>query len=190
LARPTRKKGKIEEAAIRLLAGKGLARTTIRDIAAAAGVGEGALYRHWAGKDDMAWQLYCREVSAFTAAFEPILSRSAGPLRNRLLDAVRFVYRFYGDQPDRLVFVLLTRQGFPQRRILDESIDPDHAVIRFIRAEMAAGNVPPGDPVLRMAMVRGVVLEPVLMHRYGRLKTAPIDLAEQVAAACVRILER
>ena len=45
-----------------------------------------------------------------------------------------------------------------------------------------------GDPVLLMSMVRGVVLEPILMHRAGRLKRRPDEVAGEVAAACGRIL--
>ena len=62
MGRPAVKKHDIEEAAIRLFARRGLAATTVKDIAGAAGVTEGALYRHWPGKNDMAWELYHREV--------------------------------------------------------------------------------------------------------------------------------
>ena len=45
MARPAAKKHSIEQAAIALFAGKGLSSTTIKDIAAGAGVTQGALYR-------------------------------------------------------------------------------------------------------------------------------------------------
>jgi len=179
----------MEDAAIRLFAAKGLAATTIREIAAQAGVAEGALYRHWSGKNEMAWQLYCLEVARFTAALEPMLAGGAAPLADRLLAAVTFIYRFYRDRPDRLVFALLMRESFPQQHTLDEAVDPDVAVVRFIEREIAAGAVAPGDPALLMSMGRGLVLEPILMHRYGRLRTPPVELAGQVAAACARVLE-
>ena len=188
MARPVVKKDDIEEAAIRLLATKGLAATTIRDIAAAAGVAEGALYRHYSGKDDLAWRLYCREVAAFTIALEPMLRAGPQPLARRLLAAVTFIYGYYRVHPDRLVFALLTRHSFPQQHILDARVNPDQAVIRFLKREMAAGNIPPAEPTLMMAIVRGVVLQPVLMHRYGRLRKHPLALAGEVTAACMRAL--
>ena len=188
MARPVVKKDDIEEAAIRLLATKGLAATTIRDIAGAAGVAEGALYRHYSGKDDLAWRLYCREVAAFMAAFEPVLAAGKEPLAKRLLAAVTFIYGYYRVHPDRLVFALLTRHSFPQQHILDDEINPDQAVIRFLEREMAAGNIPPAEPTLLMSMVRGVVLQPVLMHRYGRLRKHPLALAGEVTEACMRVL--
>jgi AcrR family transcriptional regulator len=187
--RATKRQG-IERAAIRLFAAKGLAATTIRDIATEAGVGEGALYRHWPGKAEMAWDLYCREVEAFSRAFEPVLAGNGRPLDKRLLAAVRFIYRRYRDGPDRLAFVLLARAGFPQQQILDKKIDPDQVVVRFLEREMDRGTLPKGDAFFRMSLLRGIVLQPVLMHRYGRLKTDPLRLARPVARACMAVLRQ
>ena len=75
MARPAVKKGRMEEAAMGLFATKGLAKTTVRDIAQTAKVAEGALYRHWSGKNDMAWELYHREVRAFAELLRPMLDR-------------------------------------------------------------------------------------------------------------------
>ena len=47
---------RIEQAAIRLFVEKGVAETTIRDIARAVGLSEGALYRHFEGKDELVWK--------------------------------------------------------------------------------------------------------------------------------------
>ena len=188
MARPVVKKDDIERAAIELFATKGLAATTIRDIASAAGVAEGALYRHYRGKDDMAWRLYCRETAAFITAFEPMLAAGSEPLSRRLLAAVKFLYGYYKLHPHRLTFVLLSREGFPDQRIPDSEVDPDGTVIRFLKREMAAGHIPPADPALMMSLVRGVVLQPILMHRYGKLARHPLELAEEIAAACLRVL--
>jgi len=183
------KKDSIEQAAIGLFATCGLAGTTIKDIASRAGVTEGALYRHYKGKNEMAWALYCREVRRFTEAFAPVLATDDAPLEERMLQAVKFIYQYYNDQPDHLVFALLTRQSFPQQSLLDDQINPDHLVTLFIKREIARGNARKGNPDLMMAMLRGIVLEPILMHRYGRLQQSPIRLAHQVAAACARVLK-
>ena len=41
---------RIEQAAVRLFVEKGVAETTVRDIARAVGLSEGALYRHFDGQ--------------------------------------------------------------------------------------------------------------------------------------------
>jgi AcrR family transcriptional regulator len=49
---------------------KGVAETTVRDIAGAAGVAEGTLYRHFAGKDDLAWELFASNFATFAEGLE------------------------------------------------------------------------------------------------------------------------
>ena len=190
MGRPAVKRRGIEDAAIRLFAQRGLAATTVKDIAAEAGVTEGALYRHYTGKNDMAWKLYCREVTAFTSELEPVLE-AAGTLAQRLGEAVRFIYSYYSRYPDRLAFVMLTRQGLPSQHLIDDGLDPDAMIARFIKKEIQSGEIRRGggSPMLLMSMLRGAVLEPIYMHRYGRIKTAPLKLAAQVTEACLRILQ-
>ena len=46
-------KAKIETSALKLFAERGVDQTTTRDIAAGAGISEGAIYRHFESKDAM-----------------------------------------------------------------------------------------------------------------------------------------
>ena len=71
MARPLKKKDDIEKAAIKLFATKGLARTVIKDIAREAEVTEGALYRHYTGKDEMAWKLFNKSKTKEEETKEP-----------------------------------------------------------------------------------------------------------------------
>jgi len=51
-------KDRIEKAALRLFVEQGVAETSIRDIAAAAGVSQGAMYNHYVSKDELAFALF------------------------------------------------------------------------------------------------------------------------------------
>ncbi len=187
MARPAVKKERIEWAAMELFAGKGLARTTVRDIAERAGVAEGALYRHWPGKNDMAWDLYKREIAAFVAMLAPLLAASDDSLERRLTEAVRFIYGYYHDEPVRFAFILLTQHGFPAERLLGEGIDVTAAVAAFIQREMRGGRIAPADPDILTALVMGAVLQPLIMYGYGRITCEPVKMADQVAGriACL-----
>ena len=54
----TRTRARIETEALRLFATKGIDATSVRDIAGAVGVAEGALYRHFPGKGTLSRTLF------------------------------------------------------------------------------------------------------------------------------------
>ena len=188
MARPAAKKAQIEDAAVYLFATKGVAETTIKDIAARAKVAEGALYRHYRGKNEMAWELFSRELVRFSSSFEGVLFAEARSFRQRLREAVRFIYEYYRDHSVEFSFVLLTQHGFPEKKLRDERHNPNDMAIRFVKEAMAAGEARGGDGVLLAALLMGAVLQPVVMHRYGRLKRHPRTMAKEVAAACEALL--
>jgi len=188
MARPALKKSAIEAAALSLFAARGVPDTTIKDIALRAGVAEGALYRHYPGKNEMAVALFKREVEKFGALLSPLLFDPSRSLRSRLRSSIRFMYRYYRDYPVEFTFILMTQHGFPERQILRPSLNPNDLVIRFVK-DAPSERSPRRDPVLLAALLMGAVLQPAVMHRYGRLKTHPLSLADKVTLACERLLE-
>ena len=58
MPRPAGVKTRVERAALELFAANGFDGVSIAEIAAAAGVSQGALYRHYASKDELAWTLF------------------------------------------------------------------------------------------------------------------------------------
>src|SRR5262249_47623386 len=96
-ARPDTKRPDIERAALRLFVTRGLRGTTVRDIAARAGVAEGTLYRHWRSKRELARSLF-RGCAATVAAD---LRRAAGGERTpraKLVAAIRTLFRAARDE--------------------------------------------------------------------------------------------
>ena len=189
MARPVVTKSRIEEAAVGLFATRGLAGTTVKDIAASAGVAQGALYRHYTGKNDMARRLYRREVERFSKPLGAILFEKGAPFAARLHRAVAFICRYYQEHPVRFSFILLTQHGFPEERLLDERLNPYDMAMRFVRAEMRRGSVARGDAAAAAGMLMGTVLQPLVMHRYGRIRRKPTSLAPRIAEACERVLK-
>jgi AcrR family transcriptional regulator len=55
---------RIEKAAIRLFVEQGVTETSVRDIARAVGLSEGALYRHFVSKEQLVWAVFERHYIA------------------------------------------------------------------------------------------------------------------------------
>lgn len=187
MSRPVMKREIIEESAIRLFATKGLARTTIKDIAAAAGVTEGALYRWYDGKEEMAWKLFNRELDQFTHLVSEALFDDRMSFGLRLNLAVQTIYDYYQYNSDQFTFILLTQHGFPEDRLLTRETEPHGMAERFVGQAVGAGEIPPCDADLHAGLLMGAIMQPLVLHRYGRIELTP-ETPGLVTAACLRIL--
>ena len=74
MPRSTGVKDKVDEAAVGLFAARGVDGVSIAEIAAAAGVSQGALYRHYASKEELAWMLFRPRICA-----QPANSTTSAP---------------------------------------------------------------------------------------------------------------
>lgn len=187
MPRPVMKREVIEEAAIHLFATKGLARTTIKDIAATADVTEGALYRHYEGKEEMAWKLFNRELDQFVHLVSESLFDERLSFVLRLGLAINTIYDYYAYNGDKFAFILLTQHGFPEERLLSRESDPMDMAARFIGQAVGDGSIPPCDAELHAALLMGAILQPLVLHRYGKLELTA-QTRSQLTTSCLRML--
>src|SRR6516164_4905461 len=75
MPRSTGVKDKVDEAAVGLFAARGVDGVSIAEIAAAAGVSQGALYRHYASKEELAWTLFSTAYLRTAGELDDIRSR-------------------------------------------------------------------------------------------------------------------
>ena len=86
---------RIEKAAIRLFVDKGVTETSVRDIARAVDISEGALYRHFVSKDELVWAVFERHYVEFAGRLDALATgrddgaRKAGGDDSRLLSRAR-----------------------------------------------------------------------------------------------------
>src|ERR1700741_4030514 len=134
-------KTKVERAAVDLFAANGFDGVSVADIAAAAGVSQGALYRHYRSKHE------------FGAAVTAIIAHFCA-----LFDEDPAVFRF----------MLITQHGFLPR-IASGSRTPVDAVADLVGDAVAKNRLKPIDPALGAAVIMGVILQSATFHIYGRL---------------------
>jgi AcrR family transcriptional regulator len=171
----------IDEAALRLFVEKGVDGTSIRDVAAAAGVSEGALYRHYEGKDALVWALFADSYVAFARRLEN-LQAGAADARGKLRAMIHGVCAFHDAEPLLFRFLLFVQHG-QLEKVTPEMASPIDVIRDVVRKAVEAGEIPEIDPELATAMVVGLVLQPATFAAYGRLG-GPLSIhAERLAAA-------
>src|SRR3546814_9458826 len=114
LSRGARTQEKSERSTRSLFAAKGVDRTTIGDIARAAGIAEGTLYRHYQSKEALVWQLFSHNYLRLAAQLHALQAGRRG-LRAKLAAMVGLFCSLYERDPDMFRFLLLVQHGQPTR---------------------------------------------------------------------------
>ncbi len=99
---PPGKKGILREG-LRLFAENGLSATSIRDIAAATGLTNPALYKHFKTKDDLARTLFERSYSELLRGLT-IATQSEGEFPERFKAFIEAYADFFDENPDAAIF--------------------------------------------------------------------------------------
>jgi TetR/AcrR family fatty acid metabolism transcriptional regulator len=169
---------KILTAAARLFAGQRFHEARMEDIAAAAEVGKGTLYRYFKDKEE----LYTALLGRAACQQGQRLREAVGPVRGarqKLEAAVAVFVGFFDDNPHLLTLIqhaeMLHKRAddFPWQRARDESMQ----LVRSIFKEAdAAGEFHVRDPELGMLLLLGG-LRGVL--RFGERPRRP-DLAARI----------
>jgi AcrR family transcriptional regulator len=185
MPRATGVRAKVERAAIELFAARGVDGVSIGDIASAAGVSQGALYRHHSSKEDLAWSLFSTAYLHMGGELDAIRQQHAH-LETRLAAMVAHVCALYDKNPALFRFMLLAQHGLLPR-IPPERRTPVHAVADAVADAARTGELGSAslDPVAAAAAIMGIVLQTALFHVYGRL-TGPLSArASQLGRAAL-----
>ena len=158
---------KIEKAALELFIRDGVDAATTRNIADSAGVSEGALYRHYKGKDELALALFMEThnrlgemmISAFS---EP------GTIEDKVRRAVTAYCAFADEDWLSFSYHLVSLNRYLPHDTKRED-DPVSVVEKLIDHLIASGDIPEGDSSILAAMSLGVVMQSGLNKIYSRL---------------------
>ena len=178
-------KHRIETAALRLFAQKGVGETSVRDIAGAAGVSDGALYRHFSSKAALVRAMFAVRYAELAVTLEELAGSGGFAARMRAL--VRGLCTLHDREPDSFNFMLVVQhEQLPRYDNRDGS--PVDALRHLIIDGIAAGDLPDQDPDLATAIVMGIVVQPATFKLYGRIARPMGELAPSLAEACLRAL--
>jgi AcrR family transcriptional regulator len=182
----TNTKSRIEMAALGLFVDHGIIETTTKQIAQAVGLSDGALYRHFKSKDEIAQGLFERQHAALANAIN-----AAQASYDHIDDKARAITEAYCVSADD-DWTLFRYHQLNQQRFLahfgDDVLNPVDVVRDVIDRAMAKGEIGRGDPDLLAAMALGVVLQAVTFKVFGRI-TAPLcDLKAVLSKGVIAVL--
>lgn len=187
LVHATTKRPDIERAALRLFVTRGLRGTTVRDIAARAGVAEGTLYRHWRSKRDLARSIYrdCAETVAEDVRRAAAAGRTA---TDKLTAAIGALFRSARDET--LLYEMLI---LPPSRDTHDFITKTTSPVDVLTEIVAEGQrrrefTADLDPRLAGECIVGAVNRVAVSRRLGRLPRRLTHYERKVSAVVLASL--
>lgn len=180
-------KARFERAALILFAAKSIDQVTTKEIAAAAGLSEGLLYRYAKSKHDFAADMFF----AIHARLGGLI-RTIGAADNTIDEKAAAIVTAYAQCADD-DWVLFSYHLLNTHRFLhdDRSMDnPVAATEAIVQEAMETGEIPEGDVVLIAAMVLGAVLQPALHKAYGRVSANLSDFCPAMTQSILAILHQ
>ena len=183
--RPHSKRDDLTTAALRLFAEKGIRGTSVRDIADAAGVTEGALYRHFAGKGPLAQSLFAECARMLYEHLDAAVSDAGDPAA-QLCALARGFLSFAETQPEAYEYVMARHHESVGELPPDQPL-PKDVFVRVIAQGAAAGQFRPLDPHLGAAMMIGLLMRTVFFMQRKLVDLPAEDVQAEVCGAVQRI---
>jgi AcrR family transcriptional regulator len=153
--RPSRK-NEIIAAAIQELARHGVNGSTVRRIAAAAGVTEGAIYRHFTSKEELCNEAYS-QIVAEMAEQKKVILESGDPVEEKLRNWVRVTYEYFDLYPEAFSYVLLTTHGFTPA-LQEIATRQGRLLMRLVEQVVAVGDKPDRSAQVAWSYFTGIML--------------------------------
>lgn len=177
----------IMKAAVTLFVQHGVASTTIRDIARAAKVAEGTLYRHYKSKEELAHDILEKNLATFT----DFMTRKAAEHKNlagRLTGLAEAFMEAYEENQDLARFILFSHAS-EMGRLPRDMRQPRHVVLDILKEAVAAGELPPSaDRDVMQAMVLGSLSRVLLAKAHGEVKGDLKGKSAEIGKALQRML--
>jgi len=173
-------------AAVKLFVEQGIDATTTKQIAEAADVAEGTLYRHFRSKEEMASTVFLTHLEAFSREAD----KAAAPLshtKDKIHALVLCYFAFF--EAERTLFeYILASEHRELKKYPVTFRQPLHVLMDILEQGVAKGEIPEQNLTLSAAYIIGMVSRVSIFRSYGRLQESLIHFVEPVTEACWRVL--
>jgi AcrR family transcriptional regulator len=179
---------RIERAAIKLFARRGVSGTSMRDIAREADVSLGGMYTHYPSKEALAWELFSRNWAMLGLDVRARVRASRNSLRDQLRAMAAYIFDLHKREPDLVTFIYFSRHEHLRR--VKSSLPNPYMMIRMAVADaMTREEIPHQDVEVATAMVSGILIQMIDSKALGRIKQDLTRISDMVADRCYRLLK-
>ena len=185
-ARARNARPKIERAALKLFVNEGIDAATTREIAEEAGVSEGALYRHYKGKDELALALFMETHNRLSTLMVEAWMEG-GSLEARVHRAVKAYCNLADEDWLLFSFHLVSMDRFVPHDVRRDD-DPVSVTEALIQDLIDKGEIPSCNPEVMSGMVLGVLIQSGNNKIYSRLPGNMSDHVDAFTRAILAIL--
>jgi AcrR family transcriptional regulator len=179
-------KARVERAALTLFVARGVAETTTREIAMAASIAEGTIYRYFPSKEKLAVDMFLRHHRALAEALDQ--AQQPHPALRPKIEAIVRCYCEWADRDWTLFAYHLLNQHSFLVQVPDDTPNPVNVVREVIAQAMKAGEIPRRNADLAAASAIGTVMQPATYKVYGRFEGALTAHASFFADAAWAVL--
>ncbi len=181
-------KSRIKEAALILFVKKGVAETTVRDLAQQAGIAEGTLYRHYTAKEDLISELFQEHYANFGRRMENVAAK-AGTFGAKLKAMVEDACQLFDEDPTLYGFLILN-QHEALSRLPRGGEGPVRSVRTVMQTAIDAREATITDADLATALFIGMLVQPAMSMIHGGLQPPLRQYAKRMAEMCQRTFVR
>ena len=185
-ASATNKRPAIIQAALELFSERGIDGTTTREIAARAGITEGAIYRHFPSKDALAGGIF---VDCMDRLLEQLQAAAAaeGTHQERLCRTACAFLAFAGENPEAYGYIMAAHQ-VNLAELASRRAKPKDVFAEIIADGITAGEFREMDVQLATALVVGMCIRTIFFWDSGLLVMSKEDVHAGVCDAARRVL--
>lgn len=179
-------KARIERAALQLFARHGIDGVSIKQIAEACVISDGAMYRHFKSKDELARLMF----EAIHAKLQDLVTQNLkadASMEDIARTLVTAYCKLADEDPAQFTYHLAHRNHFISATG-DGGADPSDFMTACVQQAMDRGEIPQGDAELRSGMALGVVMQPAEYSLYGRINPPLTDHIEEFTRGIMAVL--
>ena len=177
---------RISRAALRLFVEQGVAATRTREIAAAAGVAEGSIYRYFDSKEALAHLIFNQVYVQYAEELQAIAAKGR-PFRETWLAIVNHLCHAFDQDADAFRFLLITQHDHLGE--IPADLKSPVEVVRTVMARaIQRGEISTPDPDLAASLGLGTVVQAAVFVLYGQLKGPLSGWTEELQNRSLRAL--